>query len=70
MNVLNDNAIGKITSKEPPRPLTVEEAADFCRMSKHKIYKLTSAKRIPHFKRSARCLFDKRELLDWLKSGR
>jgi excisionase family DNA binding protein len=57
-------------SHNVPRPLSVEEAAQFCKCSKHTIYRKTAAGTIPFFRQGARCLFDEAELLKWLKEGR
>lgn len=52
-----------------PRPLNIDEAADFCQCSKHSLYQHTAASTIPHFKRGNRLLFCENDLLKWLKEG-
>lgn len=51
--------------------LNIDEVAAFTSMSKSAIYKLTSSKKIPHYKQSegAKALYFKRkEILDWMTS--
>lgn len=57
-------------TQQVPHPLNVEEAAIFCKCSKHTLYRKTAAGTIPHFRQGNRLLFDESELLSWLKSGR
>lgn len=46
--------------------LDVKEAATFTGFSVKHLYRLTSTKQIPHFKKNAKLLFKKSELEDWL----
>lgn len=46
--------------------LDVKEAAIFTGFSVKYLYRLTSTKQIPHFKKNAKLLFDKSELKSWL----
>jgi excisionase family DNA binding protein len=49
--------------------LDVNEVAKLLKMSASHIYTLTSTKKIPHIKVLGRkVLFDKNEIMDWLKS--
>jgi excisionase family DNA binding protein len=49
--------------------LDVNEVASFLKMSTSHVYTLTSSKKIPHIKLlGKKVLFDKAEILDWLKS--
>lgn len=49
--------------------LDVSEVATMLKMSASHIYTLTSTKKIPHIKVLGRkVLFDKNEIMDWLKS--
>jgi excisionase family DNA binding protein len=57
-------------TQQAARPLSIEEAAQFCKCSKHTLYRKTAAGTIPHFRQGNRLLFDETELLEWLKSGR
>ncbi|MCM1079690.1 MAG: helix-turn-helix domain-containing protein [Clostridium sp.] len=51
--------------------LDINEAALLTGLSKSYIYRLTSAKRIPHYKPSGRVLyFDKAEIEEWMKQNR
>ena len=50
------------------KPLTLPEAAKFLNLSQSHLYKLTSERKIPHFKPSGKKIyFDKSELVQWLK---
>ena len=50
------------------KPLTLPEAAKFLNLSQSHLYKLTSERKIPHFKPSGKKIyFDKSELIQWLK---
>ena len=49
-------------------PLTLMEVAKFLDLSRSHLYKLTSERKIPHFKPSGKKIyFDKSELVQWLK---
>ena len=50
--------------------LTVNEVAVLTGLSKSSIYKLTSSRKIPHYKKGKRLIFDRREILGWLKSNK
>ena len=48
--------------------LTIQETAKFLNLSQSHLYKLTSERKIPHFKPSGKKIyFDKSELVQWLK---
>ena len=48
--------------------LTLQEATKFLNLSQSHLYKLTSERKIPHFKPSGKKIyFDKSELIQWLK---
>ena len=50
------------------KPLTLLEAAKFLNLSQTHLYKLTSERKIPHFKPSGKKIyFDKSALIQWLK---
>lgn len=49
--------------------LTVDEAAEYLRCPKSRIYSLVSARRIPFVKDGSRTLFDRAELDTWLRNG-
>ena len=50
--------------------LTVTQAAEYLKLKTNTIYVLTSQRRIPHSKNGKRVLFSKKELCEWVKSGR
>lgn len=51
--------------------LTVEGLMDYTGFSRKQIYKLTSTRRIPHYKPSGRkILFKKDEIDEWITRGR
>ena len=51
--------------------LTSDEAARYMGISKSYLYKLTMTRKIPHYKPTGKvCYFDRRELEDFLRSGR
>ena len=54
----------------PPRPLTVEEAAEYLSIPKSSLYQLTSKKKIPFFKRGKHLFFYQDLLDNWVKEGR
>lgn len=55
---------------EPEKLLTVQEAAKFLSLSVPTIYGLISRNEIPVIKRTKRCYFSNRELLEYMKAGR
>ncbi|NTV45250.1 MAG: helix-turn-helix domain-containing protein [Chlorobiales bacterium] len=51
--------------------LTLDQAAFYLNVSRSHLYKLTSAKEIPHFKpRGKQVFFDRKELDSWLLQNR
>lgn len=59
-NVGGDNETGFIT---------IDQAAEYLKMSKSAIYKLTMSGDIPKHKNGRRLLFTKVELAEWVKAG-
>ena len=50
------------------KPRTLVEAAKFLNLSESHLYKLTSERKIPHFKPNGKKIyFDEDELVQWLK---
>ena len=49
--------------------LTVEEAADFTRLSTKTLYTYASQKRVPHIKLGSRLLFDQVKLEEWIRGN-
>ena len=74
-NSTNQDIFNKLTAIESlleatnqTKPLTLAEAAKFLDLSQSHLYKLTSERKIPHFKPSGKKIyFDKSELIQWLK---
>jgi len=51
--------------------LTFTETAEYTGLSKSYLYKLTSLKKIPHFKPFGKmCYFNKEEIDEWLQQNR
>lgn len=50
--------------------MTAEEAADYLRCSKSKIYRLVSYDDIPYHKQSGQLLFHRDQLDKWMESQR
>lgn len=50
--------------------LTAEEASIYTGLSSTHIYRLTSNREIPHYKRGKHVFFDKNELKEWLSETR
>ncbi len=48
--------------------ITIDEVEEITRMKRVSLYRLTKDKKIPHYKIGKRCLFDRQELIDWVKS--
>lgn len=53
-----------------PALLTIKEAASFLDLAVPTLYKLTSNREIPFFKRGKRVYFRREELLKWVENGR
>jgi excisionase family DNA binding protein len=51
----------------PVKFLSVQEAADFLRISRRTLYGFVSQRRIPHRKAGRRLLFLESELIEWTK---
>ena len=57
-----------LEATNPTKPLTLVEAAKFLDLSPSHLYKLTSERKIPHFKPNGKKIyFDESELIQWLK---
>jgi len=50
--------------------LNIDEVSVFTGISKSTLYKLTSNREIPHYKKAKHLLFDKIEIEEWLKSNK
>lgn len=64
--ILDQLKTNRKNAPELPEIISLEEAAEFLRSSKSKLYQLTSRNEIPHYKQGARVLFRRSELLQWL----
>lgn len=49
--------------------LTVEEAAEFTRLSNKTLYTYASQKKVPHIKLGSRLLFDQVQLEGWIRGN-
>lgn len=67
---LNENPKGESLHVEADQLLTVEQCAEFLKLTKPTIYGLIAKGEIPVMKRSKRCYFSKAELVQYLKAGR
>lgn len=78
LELLIESSVRKVLSSSPQKApdhladelLTVEETANFLRLSVPTVYGLISKGVIPVMKRSKRCYFLKVELINYLKQGR
>jgi predicted DNA-binding transcriptional regulator AlpA len=50
--------------------MDVNQAAEFLGIAKATLYGKCCNLLVPHFKKGKKLYFDKRELIDWLKSGK
>ena len=53
-----------------PEILNTEQAAAFNSISMSTLYKYTSTRQIPHFKRGKRIFFKKAELIEWMTKNK
>jgi excisionase family DNA binding protein len=49
--------------------LTVDEAAEFARVSKRTLYSLVESRRIPYLRIGAQIRFDRRALIEFMESS-
>ena len=54
----------------PPKPFTIEEAADYLSFPKSSLYQLTCKRQIPFYKNGRKLHFYQDELDQWIKKGR
>ncbi|HEY4788035.1 MAG TPA: helix-turn-helix domain-containing protein [Bacteroidales bacterium] len=50
--------------------MTIQEVAGFINMAVTSVYGLVHRKQIPHIKRGKRLIFEKKQIIEWLQSGR
>ncbi len=63
-------AIGNVVAICHKEVLTLDEAAQYTGLKKNSLYKLTSDKKIPHYKPNGKnCFFKRAELEAWLMSN-
>jgi excisionase family DNA binding protein len=55
---------------EEDQLLTIQQAADFLKLSVPTLYGFVSKSQLPVSKKGKRLYFSKRELIDWIKTGR
>jgi len=55
---------------QSPTFFNIEQASKYLTLSKNTIYGLVQRMQIPYSKKGKRLYFSKRELIDWVKSGR
>jgi len=60
---------GLSKTTDDSKPLTIDEVCEYLSCSASYLYKLTSAKEIPHSKRGKRLFFFKAEIDKWLLEG-
>lgn len=77
LETLIENSLRKIlsvqkqeTHPEPDPLLTIQQAAEFLKLSVPTIYSLVSRSEIPVSKKTKRLYFSRKELTDWIKTGR
>jgi len=78
LSELIEQSVRKVLLETPATPsdehdsdfLTIEQAAIFVNLAKATIYALCSMGKIPVIKKGKRLYFVKKELTEWLRSGR
>ena len=73
-----ENSVRKAFSEFSPnkssyiddKPLNIDEAAAFLQMPKSSIYQLSSTRQIPFNKVGKKLFFFKKNLLEWLETGK
>lgn len=72
-----ENSVRKAFSEFSPKssyiddkPLNIDEAVEFLQMPKSSIYQLSSTRQIPFNKVGKKLFFFKKNLLEWLETGR
>jgi len=50
--------------------MTIQEVSGFINMAVSSVYGLVHRKKIPHIKRGKRLIFEKKQIVEWLQSGR
>ena len=66
--ILNESATGQNTSEGGM--LSVKEVAEFLKVGASTIYKYTSSREIPCFKKGKRLYFSKDALMQWISEGK
>ncbi|WP_205504508.1 helix-turn-helix domain-containing protein [Rufibacter psychrotolerans] len=70
--VITDAIFRALNEKPVPQQLpdrcTFDDAIEITGLSKSKLYKLTSAKEIPHKRFGSRLIFSRKELVAWIDS--
>ncbi|MGI4727590.1 MAG: helix-turn-helix domain-containing protein [Janthinobacterium lividum] len=68
LELKSSNSINAV--KPDDELLTIDQASDLLNLAKPTIYSLSASSKIPVIKKGKRLYFSRKELLDWLKSGR
>ena len=50
--------------------MTIQEAAKFLSLAVPSVYGLVYQRKIPHIKRGKRLIFEKKQIIEWLRSAR
>ena len=50
--------------------MTIQEVAKFINMAVTSVYGLVHRRKIPHIKRGKKLIFEKKQIVEWLQSGR
>ena len=66
--ILNDNL--KNLRSDLPDILNIGEAASFLKLKITTLYEKTSRKLIPHFKKGNKLYFNRKDLEEWIKTGK
>lgn len=68
--IVDELVDGRVAELNRSPWMTVKEAADYLRCGTSRLYKLTAADAIPHFKEEGRLLFNREDLDEWLEGFR
>ena len=66
----NQNQTLKLTDPAPIEIMNMIQVAEYIRMAKSTLYKFTSCRMIPHFKRGKKIYFKKSELDEWITKNK
>jgi len=69
-NLLRTAMKPEVSKSFLPEVINIDEASDYVHLSKSTIYKQTSERTIPHFKRGKKLYFKRSELDEWLTTNK